>query len=65
MEKWLKPKHEGLIVRDPVSMVPLAAEGEWKLWIGPQGRYWRRRVSCGDCIDETAKKQQQDKKKKE
>ena len=47
MEKFLIPK-EGLIIRDPRTKSPLAKEGELKPWIGPEGRYWRRRVSCGD-----------------
>ncbi|OGC76306.1 hypothetical protein A2619_05825 [candidate division WWE3 bacterium RIFOXYD1_FULL_39_9] len=56
MEKFLKPK-EGLIVRDPVTMTPLSKDGEWKPWIGPQGRYWRRRINCGDCFDSTPQNQ--------
>lgn len=48
MEKFLKPK-QGLIVRDPVSFVPLPEDGMMKPWTGPEGRYWRRRVNCGDC----------------
>jgi len=48
MEKMLKPK-EGLIVRDPKTMTPLSADGEMKTFIGWEGRYWRRRVNCGDC----------------
>lgn len=45
--QFLIPK-EGLIVRDPVSKTPLGSQGEWKPWTGPEGRYWRRRVNCGD-----------------
>jgi len=45
--KYLKPR-EGLLIRDPATMVPLPAEGEIKPWIGPEGRYWRRRVNFGD-----------------
>ena len=48
MEKFLKPK-EGLIVRDPKTMTPLSSQGMMKTFIGWEGRYWRRRVSCGDC----------------
>lgn len=56
MDKFLKPR-EGLLVRDPKTMTPLSKEGEWKTFIGWQGRYWRRRVKCGDCvlIDESQK----------
>lgn len=45
--KFLIPK-AGLMVRDPVSKTPLAEAGEWKTIIGPAGRYWRRRIACGD-----------------
>ena len=47
MEKFLIPR-EGLVIRDPRTKTPLGKEGELKPWIGPEGRYWRRRVSCGD-----------------
>jgi len=47
--KYLKPR-EGLLIRDPESMVPLSAKGEVKPWIGPEGRYWRRRVNSGDVL---------------
>jgi len=50
MDKFLIPK-KGLIVRDPISKVPLSVEGEWKTFIGPEGRYWRRRINCGDCFE--------------
>jgi len=40
--KYLKPK-QGAIVRDPMSKVPLAPDGEWKPW----DSYWRRRFSDG------------------
>lgn len=46
--KFLIPR-EGLIVRDPRSKEALPKEGKVKPWIGPEGRYWRRRVKCGDC----------------
>lgn len=45
--KFLIPK-PGLIVRDPRTKVPLLPEGEMKDWIGPEGRYWRRRANDGD-----------------
>jgi hypothetical protein len=47
--KFLIP-NSGLIVRDPISKTQLAEAGEWKTIIGPAGRYWRRRISCGDVI---------------
>ena len=46
--KSLKPK-QGLIVRDPSTLIPLPAEGASVEWTGRAGRYWRRRVRCGDC----------------
>lgn len=51
--KKLKPK-KGTIVRDPLTMAPLAEEGDIKPWSGPDGRYWRRKVNTGECsiIDE-------------
>lgn len=47
MQKWLIPR-EGLIVRDPISKQILEKQGAWKTFVGPEGRYWRRRVNCGD-----------------
>jgi hypothetical protein len=39
----------GLIVRDPVTKIPLAADGETK----PRNSYWLRRLADGD-VRETA-----------
>jgi hypothetical protein len=47
--KMLKPA-KGLVVRDPVSKQKLDENGEIKPWVGPEGRYWRRRVNCGDAF---------------
>jgi hypothetical protein len=47
--KFLKPR-EGLLVRDPLTKAIIPAAGSNLPWIGPSGRYWRRRVSCGDMI---------------
>lgn len=47
--KFLKPR-EGLLVRDPLTKAIIPAAGSNLPWIGPEGRYWRRRVSCGDMI---------------
>ena len=47
MQKFVIPR-PGLIVRDPVQFNPLPAEGGFIDWNGNSGRYWRRRVSCGD-----------------
>ncbi len=46
-EKFVIPR-PGLIVRDPDSKSPLPEKGQWKTIIGPAGRYWRRRIGCGD-----------------
>lgn len=42
----LKPATEGLIVRDPVTGRPLAAEGEHK----PFSKYWAARLRDGDVV---------------
>ncbi len=53
--KFLVPK-AGLLIRDPVSKNILPAEGAMKPWIGPEGRYWRRRVNDGSCSEQIQKK---------
>jgi len=50
MQKYLIPK-EGLIVRDPKSFTPLPEDGLLVDWNGNAGRYWRKRVKQGDCIE--------------
>lgn len=63
--KFLKPR-SGLIVRDPSSYIPLPAEGASVEWTGPNGRYWRRRVNCGDCtIAKIAQAKTETKKRRE
>ncbi len=47
--QWLIPL-EGLLVRDPITKSILPKEGGYCTWIGPQGRYWRRRVIDGSVI---------------
>lgn len=49
LDKWLVPR-VGLIVRDPRTKQILDSKGEWKPFIGPEGRYWRRRFKCGDVL---------------
>lgn len=44
--RYLKPA-PGALVRDPVTMIPLDAEGEWK----PMLSYWHRRVRQGDVVE--------------
>jgi hypothetical protein len=46
-EVFVVPR-EGLIVRSPSSKQPLPAEGATVSLSGPEGTYWRRRISCGD-----------------
>jgi len=48
--KFIKPKYENSIIRDPITKTPLATKGEWKPWIGREGTYWRRRVKEGSCM---------------
>lgn len=45
--KKVKPR-KGLIVRFPRSYAILPEAGGTVPWIGPEGRYWRRRASTGD-----------------
>jgi len=47
MLKFVKPR-EGLLVRDPISKTPIPETGTNVDWSGHAGRYWRRRVKCGD-----------------
>lgn len=53
--KFLIPK-KGLIVRNPVTKDILPEKGMAVTWMGPEGRYWKRRVNCGDCIISTPMK---------
>lgn len=45
--KKVKPKM-GLTVRYPRTYAILPGNGGVVPWIGADGRYWRRRVRCGD-----------------
>lgn len=45
--RFVKPK-EGQLVRFPGTMVVLPEDGAVVPWVGPEGRYWRRRVNDGD-----------------
>lgn len=47
--KYLIPG-KGMIVRDPRTKIALPEEGMVVDWIGPIGRYWRRRVNEGSCF---------------
>ena len=44
---FIKPAKEGLIVRDPVTRLPLAAAGEQK----PRSAFWLRRKADGDVVE--------------
>lgn len=48
--KFLKPKDKDMIVRDPISKVPLSQNGEFKAWIGREGTFWKRRVNDGTVV---------------
>ena len=51
MNKYVKPGSPGLIVRFPKPPLAILPEaGAWINWNGNDGRYWRRRVRCGDVI---------------
>lgn len=43
---FLKPKIAGSIVRDPMTLLPLAEQGEWKSF----NQFWQRRVRDGDVV---------------
>ena len=45
--RFVKPK-EGLLVRFPRSYTALPESGGVVPWVGPDGRYWRRRLMYGD-----------------
>jgi len=45
--RFVKPR-DGALVRDPGTKAVLPLEGFTVPWIGPEGRYWRRRAACGD-----------------
>jgi hypothetical protein len=48
-----KPVADGrtVLLRDPQSLKPLAAAGEWKT----KNQFWLQRIREGDVIDDTAK----------
>lgn len=57
-EKFLKPSSPDLIVRDPGNFkLILPVDGAVKPWVGPQGRYWRRRVNDGTVLVSQPKKE--------
>jgi hypothetical protein len=47
---FLKPARPGLIVRDPISMLPLPEDGADK----PESSYWVRRMADGDVVNASA-----------
>ena len=47
-EKYLVPL-PGLCLRDPITKTMLPEGGAIVMWIGSEGRYWRRRVADGTC----------------
>ena len=52
MQKYVKPRRNPdgnfLVVRDPSDKTILPDVGAYVDWGGNAGRYWRRRVKCGD-----------------
>lgn len=48
--EFLVPARDGLIVRDPITKEPLPSSGAIKTMIGPEGRFWRRRIKVGDAL---------------
>lgn len=46
---FLVPKGD-ILVRDPISKDILQTTGEVKPLIGPEGRYWKRRIRDGSVI---------------
>lgn len=64
-KKYIKPGSPGLKVRNPADMkVFLPEKGALVHWTGPYGRYWRRRVNCGDCVITVPPKQKKVKHEK-
>jgi len=47
--KFVRPR-EGALLRDPKTKKLLPNNGFYVPWTGALGRYWRRRVNCGDVI---------------
>lgn len=54
--RFIKPR-PGLLLRDPHTYSPIPETGAVVPWVGPHGRYWRRRVNCGDCFIATPPKE--------
>jgi len=48
-QEFLVPK-EGLLVRDPRTKKFLPKAGAMKPTVGPEGRYWRRRIGDGSVV---------------
>jgi hypothetical protein len=47
MKLFVKPK-EGVLIRHPKSKLIMPAEG-WVIYLeGSEGKYWARRLACGD-----------------
>lgn len=56
--KYVVPK-QGVIIRDPKSKNIMPTDGFYVPWTGAQGKYWRRRVMCGDVILSNENKKEQ------
>jgi len=44
---------KGMLVRDPLTKKVLLEKGEPRLLVGPEGRYWRRRIQDGSVTVKT------------
>ncbi len=45
--RFVKPR-EGLLVRNPLTKAALPENGASVPWVGPEGRYYRKRLKQGD-----------------
>jgi hypothetical protein len=49
MRVFVVPK-EGVLIRHPKTKVILPAEGFFVVLQGKEGKYWQRRINCGDVV---------------
>ena len=64
MQKFFVPA-KGTTVRHPNTFNIVPEQGELVDWNGANGRYWRRRVRCGDGSIQATGTTQPKKKRKE
>jgi hypothetical protein len=63
-EAFVIPR-KGLIVRNPSTMAPLPEQGTLVPLSGGEGKFWRRRIRCGDVSVITAARRTRKPKQKE